>query len=323
MEATAHVSQSSARPFSNPGCASTIEDMRIDEAVDRFLRSLTLERGLSEHTVRAYRQDLLRFTSFVESAGITEITDLSLDTLRDWLWQRKQDGCATSTLARITTTLKSFFRWADETMPEMTDLGSRLRSPKVGRRLPRVITHDQISEILAKANMRADTGEPAELRDAAILELLYATGIRVSELCSLKLEDVDQQQRTARVLGKGNKERVVPYGAPASKAITRYLEEGRPKTDSRELFLSDTARPLNTRTVYGLVAKVLEDAPGGGPRGPHAFRHTAATHLLDGGADLRVVQEMLGHASLSSTQVYTHVSAERLKQTYKTAHPRA
>lgn len=297
--------------------------MRIDEAVDRFLRSLTLERGLSENTVRAYRQDLFKFSTFAEALGITELDAVTIETLRDWLWQRKQEGCTASTLARITATLRSFFRWADETIPEVSDLGSRLRSPKVGRRLPRVLTRDQMNEILSKAQKRADTGDPIEIRDAAILELLYATALRVSELCTLTLADIDQEQRTVRVIGKGNKERVVPYGVPAGRAISRYLAEARPDTDAKEFFVSETARPLNTRTVYSLVSKVLEDAPGGGPRGPHTFRHTAATHLLDGGADLRVVQEMLGHANLSSTQVYTHVSADRLAQTYKMAHPRA
>lgn len=297
--------------------------MGLNECIDRFLRSLTHERGFSEHTTRGYRRDLTNFAMFAEAAGITAINQVNIELLRDWLWQRQQQGCAASTLARNTATLKSFFRWVDETVDGVGDWGSRLRSPKVGRRLPRVVQPDQMSLILAKARERAASGELTDVRNFAILELLYATGIRVSELCSLTPADLDFERRTLRVIGKGNKERVVPFGAPAAAALSHYVQDARRKPVSRTLFQTESGNAMNTRSVYALVSRVLEDAPGGGPRGPHAFRHSAATHLLDGGADLRIVQELLGHASLSSTQVYTHVSAERLSQTYKMAHPRA
>lgn len=304
--------------------------MRIDVASERFAQYLSLERGLSAHTVAAYRRDLGNFSTFAEHANVTNIDDLSIELLRDWLWQRQQQGCSASTIARNTATLKAFSRWLDQTQPGIGDIASRLRSPKVGRRLPRVITAEQIGEILALASQRAEGGDLQSLRDHALLELLYATGIRVSEACSLRLGDLDLESRTARVLGKGHKQRVVPFGLPASRALAQYLSDARPQfaaaatLSSPELvFLTARGRAMNPRTVYSLVSRVLESAPGGGPRGPHSFRHTAATHLLDGGADLRVVQELLGHASLSSTQMYTHVSAERLQQTYKMAHPRA
>ena len=173
---------------------------------------------------------------------------------------------------------------------------------------------------------RADTGDPVALRDLAIVELLYASALRVSELTGLGRNDIDMGRLTVRVLGKGSKERVVPFGVPAKLAIERYLTLGRPKiadaaTDT--VFVGARGARLSSRTVYELVSRLLATMPGSGPAGPHTFRHTAATHLLDGGADLRAVQEMLGHASLGTTQLYTHVSTERLKESYRTAHPRA
>jgi len=178
---------------------------------------------------------------------------------------------------------------------------------------------------------RSESGDAVALRDQAIVELLYASAMRVSELTGLRVGDIDRSRLTARVLGKGGKERVVPFGVPAAHALDRYVDEGRPvlrangatPADPGILFLNSRGAPMNTRSVYELVAGLLHELPGSGPSGPHAFRHTAATHLLDGGADLRAVQEILGHASLSTTQIYTHVSAERLKQSYAAAHPRA
>lgn len=306
--------------------------MRIHDAVSRFVKSLTTERALSENTVRSYRRDLEAFTEFCQAQDVDELESVQLEVLRDWLWQRQQSGSAPSTIARNTAALKSFYRWAALSIPGTPDLASRLRSPKVGRRLPRVITQEQIRELLSAAERRAEVGSPAEIRDWAILEVLYATGIRVSELVTLTEHAIDADRRTLRVIGKGNKERAVPFGRHATNALESYLKDARPalltntaasRVQPDALFLNDRGGPLGQRTVYALVSSTLEDIPGSGPRGPHALRHTAATHLLDGGADLRIVQELLGHSSLSSTQIYTHVSAERLAQTYKTAHPRA
>lgn len=297
--------------------------MNLEGSIEQFLASLDHERGYSEHTIRAYRRDLQQFTTYLDAAQIRDTDQVSVEVLRDWLWFRQQQGLSTSSIARNTATLKSFFRWASEAYPEVTDVAARLRSPKVGRRLPRVLQQEQILELLAKAQLRAQSGDLSAIRDAAIVELLYATGIRVSELCSLRIRDIDFGARTARVIGKGNKERVVPFGAPAAQALTRYVEDPRWKNSLDVVFQTASGKPMNSRTVYSLVSRTLADVPGGGPRGPHSLRHTAATHLLDGGADLRVVQEVLGHASLSTTQVYTHVSAERLSKAYKMAHPRA
>lgn len=303
--------------------------MSIDEAIAGFLRAIEHEQGLSPHTVRAYAQDLRALADALERRGIDTVDGLSLDALRDWLWERQQAGLAPRTLARNAATAKAFGRWLDERGVTSGNRAGRLRSPKVGGALPRVLGGDQAERMLAGLGERAAGGDPVAIRDHAIVELLYATGIRVQELCSLPSAGLDLADRTVRVLGKGAKERVVPFGAPAARAAERYLAEGRPALAARgegassSLFLGARGAALGPRSVYRLISAELERFPGSGGQGPHTMRHSAATHLLDGGADLRVVQELLGHASLSSTQVYTHVSTERLAAAYRQAHPRA
>lgn len=286
-----------------------------------------------------------------EAAG----AELDLSLLRDWLWDADQRGLARATLARRAATARGFAAWLATSGRAASDAGARLRAPKPQRTLPRVLSRDAADGLLAQLEEAAAEGDPNALRDHAVVELLYAAALRVSELVGLDLDDLDRSNRTVRVLGKGAKERVVPYGAPAARALDRYLEYGRPallawaaartdpaaaassaartsrRTGGRSasdgpgpaVFLGVRGGRLNARSVHRLVAGLLAEVPGGGPAGPHAFRHTAATHLLDGGAELRAVQEFLGHASLGTTQIYTHVSAERLKQSYRTAHPRA
>jgi integrase/recombinase XerC len=224
--------------------------------------------------------------------------------------------------------VRGFTRWLVTTGQVSVDAATRLKAPRPEQHLPRVLTRGQMTGIFEGLTARSDGGDPAALRDLAIVELLYASAMRVSELTGLRVGDIDRTRLTARVLGKGGKERVVPFGVPAAHALDRYLAEARPalradRADPGILFLNSRGAAMNTRSVYELVAGLLNELPGSGPSGPHAFRHTAATHLLDGGADLRAVQEILGHASLSTTQIYTHVSAERLKQSYAAAHPRA
>lgn len=312
--------------------------VRLSAAVERFLTAAQLEYGYSEHTVRAYQRDLGAFAAFAESAGHEDLAACDLELMRDWLWQRQQQGLAATTLARNVATLKSFGAWLERSRLVPGSPASRLRAPKAGRDLPRVLADEQMRRLLERVEARADLERPESLRDHAVLELLYAAALRVSELCSLPLTGVDAGARTVRVLGKGGKERVVPYGGPAARAIETYVRDarpalllraessgrGRPPEPARDaLFVGNRGGRLSTNAVYRTVARELADEPGGGPRGPHTLRHTAATHLLNGGADLRVVQEMLGHSSLSSTQVYTHVSTERLAQSYRQAHPRA
>jgi integrase/recombinase XerC len=304
-------------------------------ALDDFTVYLAAERGFSPHTVRAYRSDLTGLLSFGEGRGVVDSDALTLDLLRDWLWLGSQAGLGRATIARRSASARGFTAWLARTGVSPADPAIRLRSPKPGRTLPRVINRAQMQDLLCHLERRASTGVPHGLRDLAVVELLYASGLRVSELIGLDTGDVDLHRLTVRVTGKGQKERVVPFGVPAQSAILAYLDrerpalagaklaDGLPGSPVAALFLGTARRRLGVRAVYRLVAALLADVPGNGPAGPHALRHTAATHLLDGGADLRAVQEMLGHASLGTTQIYTHVSAERLKESYLNAHPRA
>ena len=309
--------------------------MRLTATLADFTVYLAAERGFSPHTIRAYRSDLSGLLSFAEGRGVVDSAALTLDLLRDWLWVGSQAGLARATIARRSASARGFTAWLARTGASPADPAIRLRSPKPGRTLPRVINRVQMQDLLGHLEQRAATGEPHALRDLAIVELLYASGLRVSELVGLDTADVDLHRLTVRVTGKGQKERVVPFGVPAQSAILAYLDRGRPALAAAKLpdglppspvaalFLGTGRRRLGVRAAYRLVATLLADVPGNGPAGPHALRHTAATHLLDGGADLRAVQELLGHASLGTTQIYTHVSAERLKQSYLNAHPRA
>jgi len=312
----------------------------LTRTIDEFAAHLAADRGFSPHTVRSYRSDLVALAAFAEARGSTEPEDLDLELLRDWLWRASQDGLAKSTLARRAAAARSLTAWLARTKTTTSDAATRLKAPKSDHHLPRVLTRQQIDVILDRLARLADTGDAVALRDVAIVELLYASALRVSELTGLSLGDIDLGRLTVRVTGKGSKERVVPFGIPAQRAIVAWLDRGRPvlvdaaagATPARgsgaplaaaPLFVGVRGARLTPRTIYALVSGLLADVPGSGPSGPHTLRHTAATHLLDGGADLRAVQELLGHASLGTTQLYTHVSTERLKESYRMAHPRA
>ncbi|MBS1905368.1 MAG: tyrosine recombinase XerC [Actinobacteria bacterium] len=300
--------------------------MRVSEAAAAFTVHLSQVRRLSPATVRAYRSDLADLAASTQDAALVEV---DLEALREWLWRATQRGDARSTLARRTAAVRSFFAWATESALVPADPALRLVAPKRGRTLPAVASADAMRVLLDEARDAALDGDPLRLRDSAILELLYGSGMRVSELCGLAVDDIDLDRGTARVLGKGGKERVVPFGAPARDAVASYLRRARPVLVARTdrpgpgLFRGSRGGALGPRAVYELVARVLAPVIGAETVGPHALRHSAATHLLDGGADLRAVQEILGHASLGTTQIYTHVSAERLTATYRLAHPRA
>lgn len=305
--------------------------MRISEAEAVYVEHLAVVRRLSPATVRAYRADL---TDLATTSGDPHLEDVDIEVLREWLWTATKRGDARSTIARRTATARGFFSWAMEEGHAHDDPSLRLVAPKRGRSLPRVATADGMRELLDGVRGVAAAGDPVALRDAAILEILYAAGIRVSELCGLDIDDIDAGRRTVRVLGKGSKERVVPYGMPAAEALDAYLVRGRPALRARSgdpgtdrsasaVFLGTRGARIGPRAVYDLVSRTLGPIVGSAGVGPHALRHSAATHLLDGGADLRAVQELLGHASLGTTQIYTHVSTEKLTATYKLAHPRA
>lgn len=303
--------------------------MKIPEAVARYVDYVSVERQYSEATSKAYESDLAAFTTFAAGRGVDEVTDVDLELLRDWLWQSSQAGLGSATLARRSASVRGWSAWLARNGEVPVDTAARLRSPKTGRSLPHVVQRPQMDTLLDSLSERAATGDPVALRDSALIELLYASGLRVSELCGLDVDDIDLDRLTVRVLGKGSKERVVPFGVPAHSAIVDYLRKARPALLARSttppaaVFLGARGGRLNPRTVYNLVSRLLAGLPGGTSSGPHTLRHTAATHLLDGGADLRAVQELLGHASLGTTQIYTHVSMERLKESYRTAHPRA
>jgi integrase/recombinase XerC len=297
----------------------------LPASVAQFADYLAADRGFSAHTVKSYRSDLDQLATFANARGATSPAEVDLELLRDWLWRASQDGLAKATLARRAAAARALTAWFARTGVTPADAGTRLRAPKTDHHLPRVLTREQMGGILESVQIRADTGDPVAVRDLAIIELLYASALRVSELTGLAVRDVDLGRLTVRVLGKGSKERVVPFGAPARAALERYLSTARHELagNTDAVFVGARGARMSSRSVYELVSGILASVPGSGPAGPHTFRHTAATHLLDGGADLRAVQEMLGHASLGTTQLYTHVSSERLKESYRMAHPRA
>lgn len=297
------------------------------DVVAQFVQFLAAERGRSPHTVRAYAGDVTQLLAWCAEQGARGVEDLDVMLLRGWLAHLSAAGLARSTLARRASAARTFTAWAHRTGRAGSDPGARLRSPRPQQHLPVVLRADQAARLLEVAGVRADDGSPAHLRDRAALELLYATGIRVGELVGMDVDDVDLGRRTVRVVGKGDRQRVVPMGLPAEQAVRAWLTSGRPRlstsTSGPALLLGARGGRWDQRQVRTVVHDALSCVPDAPDGGPHALRHSAATHLLDGGADLRSVQELLGHASLATTQVYTHVSVERLRRSYQQAHPRA
>lgn len=298
-------------------------------AIERFADHVRLEMGRSAHTVRAYVADVSSLAACAVERGEHRVGELSLLTLRAWLAAQERAGLARSTMARRAASARAFTAWASQRGILPSDVAARLASPKRSHRLPSVLTVDQVDAVLAAAGTpTADDVDPAvPLRDAAMLELLYATGIRVSELTGLDLTDVDHSRRTLRVIGKGNRQRTVPFGLPAARAVAAWIQEGRPRLvrpiSGAAVFLGMRGGRIDPRVVRDVVHRAVSLVEGAPDIGPHGLRHSAATHVLEGGADLRAVQEILGHASLATTQIYTHVSVERLRTTFEQAHPRA
>lgn len=303
----------------------------LPEAMGRLLadyeRHLVAERNLTLHTVRAYRSDVADLLVHAHRMGLEAAAELDLRCLRSWLAKQQTLGKARTTLARRATAARTFTAWLVHTGRAPSDAGASLGSPRPHRSLPAVLRVDQARELVRTAVKAADDGSPVGIRDVAVLELLYATGIRVGELVGLDLDDLDPERRVVRVLGKGRKERVVPYGLPAARALDRWVRDGRPAlrgaASGDALFLGARGGRLDQRAVRTMVHRRVADVPGAPDIGPHGLRHSAATHLLEGGADLRSVQELLGHASLATTQLYTHVTTDRLRRAYQQAHPRA
>ncbi|AVG23588.1 recombinase XerD [Pontimonas salivibrio] len=305
----------------------TLEAMTLGAAIRAYLDARADSAELSEHSLRGYQQDLESLVDYAEAAGVESMSGVDAELCRSWLWDQASAGLAPRTLRRRVSSLRGWSTWAHRQGLLAVDIGAGIHQPSAPKRLPRVLTEHQLSEIFDVLEQRAATGDPVGLRDRAIVELLYSSALRVGELCGLEMDAVDFTERTLRVVGKGNRERVVPMGGPAHTALTEYFEAGREallagKT-SKKIFLNSRGGPLGPRTVYQLIAALLEPYPGNGPSGPHTLRHSAATHLLDHGADLRSVQEYLGHQSLATTELYTHVSIERLRSAFDQAHPRA
>ena len=293
--------------------------------LEEFDEYLALQRGRSQHTRRAYLGDLRSLFAFLGEDP--SLDGLSLPVLRSWLASQAAAGAARTTLARRTSAVKTFTAWASRRGLMNGDPAVRLQVPRSRRSLPAVLRQDQALDAMEAATSGAQQGDPMALRDRLIVETLYATGIRVSELCGLDVDDVDAGQRVLRVLGKGDKQRTVPFGEPVLRALTSWLTDGRPAlatpSSGPALLLGARGGRIDPRQARTVVHQTMAAVAGAPDIGPHGLRHSAATHLLEGGADLRVVQELLGHSSLATTQLYTHVTVARLRAVHDQAHPRA
>ena len=296
------------------------------ELIAPYEEHLALVRNLADNSIKGYVSDLESFLKHIETLGIGEFKDLTITHIRSWLADLTDKGAVRSTIARRIVSIRAFTYWAASQGWITEDIGQSLAIPKAHRTLPDVLDIADTQIVLDSMAQRAgEEPTPINLRDLAMIEVLYASGIRVSELCGLNSSSIDTARNTLQVIGKGDKERVVPLGIPAMRALQNYIAEGRPllmneKSESA-IFLGSRGKRIDQRSVrevvYGAMAAV------GSTMGPHGLRHTAATHLLEGGADLRTVQEILGHSSLATTQIYTHVSPQRLQTAYQQAHPRA
>ncbi|MEN9352148.1 MAG: hypothetical protein RL476_108 [Actinomycetota bacterium] len=299
-----------------------------EKLIAAFTRHLQVERSLSTHTIRAYLGDLESLITHLEAIGVADISDLELVHLRSWLANQQVKGGARTTLSRRAVSVRLFTKWAVKNKFLAKDVAATLATPKGHRTLPEVLEiGDAKLAMDSLATRAAEEETPISLRDVAMVEVLYASGARVAELCGLDLSDIDYDRQTIRVLGKGNKERTIPLGNPAMRALNLYLKDARDALKNAKsanaVFLGVRGKRIDQRTVRTVVYNALQAIEGIERMGPHALRHSAATHLLEGGADLRTVQEILGHASLATTQIYTHVSTERLQKAFKQAHPRA
>ncbi|HEX3198259.1 MAG TPA: tyrosine recombinase XerC [Propionibacteriaceae bacterium] len=314
--------------FQSGQVAETGLPPQFEALLSSYLRHLRGQRSLAEHTVRAYRADLANLFTHLSRLSIDSLDAVDLRALRSWLAKQHTVGHARATLQRRAAAARMFFAWAHETGHVATDPAASLRSPKIKRTLPPTLEASTAAQMLNHAVATvSEGGGPVAARDAAVLEVLYATGIRVSELCGLDLADLDRARQVIRVFGKGSKERTVPLGRPALRAVEAWLGKPRSQLMTEEsgqaMFLGVRGKRIDPRVVRRVVHRSLQITEGAPDLGPHGLRHAMATHLLEGGADLRSVQEMLGHASLATTQIYTHVTNERLRSAFEQAHPRA
>ena len=298
--------------------------MSVD-LIAQYEEHLVLVRNLSDNSIRGYISDLNSLLEHINKLGVREFKDLELKHIRSWLAYLQSNGASRSTLARRIVSIRAFTYWAASQKWIESDIGAALEVPKPLRKLPEVLNQEEANTVVEAMQLRAsEEPTPENLRDLAIIEVLYASGIRVSELCGLNIRDLDFGRNTLQVLGKGNKERVIPISNELAKSLAQYMKEKPdPFKGTPTIFINDKGKPLSPKNVYNFVKFYLSQVTTLDKRSPHILRHSFASHLLEGGADLRTVQEILGHASLSTTQIYTHVSAERLHSAFKQAHPRA
>lgn len=299
--------------------------MRLERAIDAYLRHISIERGLSDHTVAAYRHDLGGYAVWLGERDVSDSSEVTAELVAGFAADRAsaQPPVAASSLARLQSSVRGLHRFLAREGIEPVDPSTRLRPPKQAQRLPKALTIDQVGRLLDAPDRDTMTG----LRDRALLELLYATGARVSEVVQLDVDDVAHGD-VLRVRGKGSKERIVPVGSYARAAVDAYLTRARPELSRRgratpRLFLGARGAPLSRQSAWLVIQDAAERAGLTAHVSPHTMRHSFATHLLQGGADVRVVQELLGHASVATTQIYTHVSVDALRDVYATSHPRA
>lgn len=299
--------------------------MQLERGLDAYLRHVTIERGLSAHTVAAYRRDLGAYVEWLTSAGVGDTSEITQATVGRFIAERAgaNPPPAATSIARLQSSVRGWHRFLTREGIEQDDPTGRLRPPKAPRRLPKALTIDQVERLLAAPSAE----DPIGIRDRALLELLYATGARVSEAVGLDVDDLAHGD-ILRLRGKGAKERIVPIGSYARDAVDAYLTRVRPALAAKgrasaRLFLGARGAPLSRQSAWLVIRAAAETAQINVEISPHTLRHSFATHLLQGGADVRVVQELLGHASVSTTQIYTHVSVEALRDIYATSHPRA
>lgn len=294
-------------------------------AVQGYLAHVEVERGLSTHTVQAYRRDLERYVAWCEERGIDAVDRITENDVADFAASLPAAGLRASSAARTVVSVRAFHRFVAREGMSAADPALHVRPPAVPQRLPKALPYEHVTSIIAQAG---DLATPQGVRDRALLELLYGTGARISEAVGLAVDDVDLEARTVLVTGKGSKQRLLPLGGFAAEAIDAYLVRGRPVfavrgTGTPRLFLNSLGRPLSRQSAYGILRDAAQRADVPGRVGPHSLRHSFATHLLQNGADVRVVQELLGHASVTTTQIYTQVSVDTLRQVYAESHPRA
>lgn len=295
----------------------------MEDHLQSFIHYLTVEKGLSKNTLESYKRDLKQFIAYLRKSEQSKIEEISRQNIVSYLMVLREQGKATSTISRSMASIRAFFQFLLRDQKIISDPSIHLETPKIERRLPKVLSIAEVEELLQAPQSSTAFGQ----RDRAMLELLYATGIRVSELISLSLEDVHLQMGFVKCLGKGSKERVIPLGRVAIESLEQYIQVGRHKLDkkkrSKALFLNHHGNPISRQGFWKIIKKHAKDAGIEKDIMPHTIRHSFATHLLENGADLRSVQEMLGHADISTTQIYTHVTKTRLKDVYSKAHPRA